>query len=290
MAGSPPPVQQWARVEASAPAAGEKGPAPVAIEKAPALRADRRSPTPAAGRGSPTLTLILSFSPALSSLKVDAPDTALLAPSKVLKSEASATQRSAAQPPTGGPQALEAAAAELREALIRGAQRVHVQTGMSDSGHSSAAVAARSGAEEEAGRRSEEHAARPDAGDEAGRGGVEDAAQSGVGDDAGRGDVDDAARPGAGGGETCGDVSERPASQSKEETLTPEPTGAGDEGAAATAEAQTAPVVEVYWDETPVAAAPAEATPGAEAPAEDPWEVAIATAAVASTSEGGFDT
>ena len=71
---------------------------------------------------------------------------------------------------------MEAAIAKLREALIQGAQRVQAQMVVSDAGQSSAAVAARSGTEEEAGRGSEEHTARPDAGEETGRGGTEDAA------------------------------------------------------------------------------------------------------------------
>jgi len=49
VAGGSPPVQQWAGVETSAPAAGKKGPTSAAIERTPTLRADRRSPTPAAG-------------------------------------------------------------------------------------------------------------------------------------------------------------------------------------------------------------------------------------------------
>ena len=47
-AGCPPPVQQWAGVEASTSVAGEKRPAPVTIEETPAPRVDRRSPTSAA--------------------------------------------------------------------------------------------------------------------------------------------------------------------------------------------------------------------------------------------------
>jgi hypothetical protein len=46
-----------------------------------------------------------------------------------------------------------------------GSPEVQVQMGASDTGQSSAAVAVRPGAEEEAGRRNEEHAARSDAGD-----------------------------------------------------------------------------------------------------------------------------
>jgi hypothetical protein len=94
--------------------------------------------------------------------------TAPLALSKVLKSGVSATPHSMEQPPTGGPQALEAAAAKLREALVRGSQRVQAQSDAGDAGQSSAAVAARLGTEEEAGRGGAEDAARPDAGKDTG--------------------------------------------------------------------------------------------------------------------------
>ena len=75
--------------------------------------------------------LILASSPAWFSLKAATPDTTPLAPSKFLKSGASAMPHSVAQPPTGGPHELEAVTAKLWEALIRGAQRVQVQMGAS---------------------------------------------------------------------------------------------------------------------------------------------------------------
>ena len=63
---------------------------------------------------------------------------------------------------------MEATVAKLREVLVWGVQRVRAQMDPGNAGQSSAAVAARAGAGEEAGRGSEEHTARPDAEDETG--------------------------------------------------------------------------------------------------------------------------
>ncbi|XP_039787204.1 translation initiation factor IF-2-like [Panicum virgatum] len=131
--------------------------------------------------------------------------------------------------------------------------------------------------------------------------------QPGAGDDAGRGGVEDAAQLGAGGEETSGDASECPISQTEGEVPAPEPARAGDEGAAAAAMVQTAPVVvpvvEVPAEETPEAGAPghledpwevaaAAAVPGAmlvaDMPVEDPWEVAVMAVSIVSASEGGL--
>ncbi|XP_039787115.1 nascent polypeptide-associated complex subunit alpha, muscle-specific form-like [Panicum virgatum] len=291
VAGSPLPIQQRAGIETSALTVGEKRPAPVMIEKTPATTADRRSPTPAAGRRSPTPTVgrrsptpaaggrspmpavgrrvlatagrgspmpVTAAGERTPGLRAATPDTAPLAPSKVLKSGASATPCSVAQPPTRGPQALEVTIAKYREVLTRGAQRAQAQADASDACQSSTAVATQSGAEGETGRGSEDRAALPDEGEDTSRGSAEDAAQ-----------------PRAGGEEAGGDASEHLASQTEGGVPTPEPARAGDEGAAAAAVAQTAPVA-VPTEETP-----AEVTPGAVAPRqhEGPWEVAAAAAA-----------
>ena len=49
MAGSPPPIQERASVEASTSALGERRLVPAMLERATATRVDRRSPPPAAG-------------------------------------------------------------------------------------------------------------------------------------------------------------------------------------------------------------------------------------------------
>ena len=85
-----------------------------------------------------------------------------MALTKALKSGASATPRTVAQPPTEGPQTAEEIAAAVR-----------AQADAGDSGRSSAEDAARPGAEGEAGQGGALDAARPGAGDNAGRGGAQ---------------------------------------------------------------------------------------------------------------------
>ncbi|XP_039827517.1 uncharacterized protein LOC120689276 [Panicum virgatum] len=97
-AGSPPLVPQRAGVEASASVLGERRLAPATLEKAPAARMDR-------------------------SRKAATREMVRLAPSKALKTGASATPHSVSQPPNGGSQSLEVAATVLREAMARGPSR-----------------------------------------------------------------------------------------------------------------------------------------------------------------------
>jgi hypothetical protein len=81
---------------------------------------------------------------------------------------------------------------------------------------------------EGAGQGGAEHAIRPDAEEDAGWGGAEDTARSGTGED----------------GETGRDAPERPAGQA-EESLAPEFTRAGGEGAVVVTTAHTVPMVVV---------------------------------------------
>ena len=90
----------------------------------------------------------------MSSHRATTKDPVCLALTKALKIGASATPHSAPQPPTRGDQTLVAAAAMLREAMVRGAlsaQQTRAQLGGNDTIQSSAAAATRADVEEEAG-------------------------------------------------------------------------------------------------------------------------------------------
>ncbi|XP_039822813.1 myristoylated alanine-rich C-kinase substrate-like [Panicum virgatum] len=308
------------RRDSATPAAGQGLPAPVAgrMFAARAETLGLTAPRVQGDRGATPLGLLLGsgsvprgqrsgkspvdslLSPAWSSHRAATKDSVHLALTKALKNRARAMPHSAPQPPSGGSQTLEAAAATFREAVARGAQlaqKARAQEGENDADQSGAAAAARADAEEEASQGGMEDTARPDAEVEPGQGDAEDAARPEAGDNAGRGGPGDAAQPGAarGGGETGRNALEHPTSQEKGETLAPEPTRAGVEGTTAAAMAQTAPVVQVPVEETPAAALSAEASSAAEAPtavgtpAEGPRGAIIAAAAVASASEGGAD-
>ena len=133
------------------------------------------------------------------------------------------TPHTAPPPPPGVD--IEAEAEKLCEAVapvVLESQLAQAQEGGGDAGHGEAAAGARADAEGEAGRGDMESATRPDVG--TGKGGVDAAAHSEVG------------RGGAG-----GDAQERPASQGKGETPTPEPSRAGVEGDTAVESAPGAP-------------------------------------------------
>ena len=77
------------------------------------------------------------------SIKVTTARVPLLAPTKALKSGASATLRASAQPLTGGTQTAEEITAEYRAAMAQGAKRARAQVGADDVGQRSTEDAAR---------------------------------------------------------------------------------------------------------------------------------------------------
>ncbi|XP_039827244.1 translation initiation factor IF-2-like [Panicum virgatum] len=194
------------------PAAGSRSPTPAAGRRLPTPAVGRRSPTPTVGRRVPTTAVrrmpmpvaaaaertpvptagavtLWQTPPRVQSLLIPVPfpawfsrratpAAAPLAPSKALKSGLGATPRTAAQPPTGGPQTVEATVTRYWEALARGAQSVRAQPDKSEAGRSSIEEAARSGAEGEAGRDSMEGAARSDTKEDTGRGSTGGAART----------------------------------------------------------------------------------------------------------------
>ena len=202
-------------------------------------------------------------------MRVHAAQTALLVPTKALKTGRSTTPSTAPQPPSGGPRTAEEIAEELRAAMARAAASARTQLGANVAGRHGALDVIRPSAEEEHGRCAE---------GETGRGGEE-----GV------------ARPGTGGEERTDEaVPEQPVGQVERTGPVPEPTEARDEGATV-AESVVQPVLRPAPEVVPVV----EMTPEDESEvmalrqSEGSEQIAPSTApdaaGVAPSSEGGLD-